>query len=421
MIGVTNGEHGRMWTRDFSLYFAGRTVALLGDGMLPVAVALAVRDAGHGDTGVGLVLASWMTPVVALILFGGVLADRFGARRMMIGADVVRVATQAVVAYALISGNAPLWLLVTMSAVAGGAAAMFQPGVASMVPLIATDVQRANGALRVADAGAQLLGPALSATLVVLTGPGTVYAINAATFAVSAVCLLALRLPPVARAARQGIASMRHDLREGWYEFRSRSWMWSVILIWVVFGILVFGPIIPLGSGLITEYLGENAYGWAMSAMGAGTVLGGLVAMRLRPDRPLAAGAAGLFGFALIPLSIAVQAPLPLLLAAHAAGGASWAFWSVMWATSVQTQVPGDVLNRVSAYEVAGSIMGIPIGQVLAGPVGGLVGPELVLGTSAAVGVAGCALLLSLRPIRELRRAAAPAALGAGEPVRAAA
>ncbi len=417
MIDVTIGNAGRMWTRDFRLYFAGRAVALLGDGMLPVAVALAVRDAGHGDSGVGLVLASWMTPAVALILFGGVFADRFGARRMMIGADVVRVATQAVVAYALISGNAPLWLLVAMSAVAGGAAAMFQPGVASMVPLIAADVQRANGVLRVADAGAQLLGPALSATLVVLTGPGTVYAINAATFAVSAACLLALRLPPVARAARQGIASMRHDLREGWHEFRSRSWMWSVILVWVAFGILVFGPIIPLGSGLITGYLGENAYGWAMSAMGAGTVLGGLVAMRVRPDRPLAAGAAALFGFALIPLSISVQAPLPLLLAAHAVGGASWAFWSVMWATSIQTQVPRDVLNRVSAYEVAGSIMGIPIGQVLAGPVGGLVGPELVLGTSAAVGVAGCALLLLLRPIRNLRRATSPPPLPTPTPV----
>ncbi|MEV4415845.1 MFS transporter [Catellatospora sp. NPDC049609] len=404
MIGMTKGHTGRMWTRDFGLYFAGRAVALLGDGMLPVAVALAVRDAGHGDTGVGLVLASWMAPVVALILFGGVFADRFGARRLMIGADAVRVVTQLVVAYALISGNAPLWLLMSMSAIAGGAAAMFQPGLASMVPLIATDVQRANGALRVADAGAQLLGPALSATLVVLTGPGTVYAINAATFAVSAVCLLALRLPPVTRVARRGVASMRHDLREGWHEFRSRSWMWSVILIWIVFGITVFGPIIPLGSGLIAGYLGESAYGWAMSAMGGGTVLGGLVAMRVRPSRPLAAGATGLFGFALIPLSISVPAPLPLLLVAHAIGGASWAFWSVMWATSIQTQVPRDVLNRVSAYEVAGSVSGVPIGQVLAGPIAVLIGADVVLGVSALVGVAGCVLLLALPPIRNLRR-----------------
>ncbi|WP_239087052.1 MFS transporter [Catellatospora methionotrophica] len=395
----------RMWTRDFSLYFVARGVALLGDGMLPVAVALAVRSAGHGDSGVGLVLASWMTPLVALILFGGVFADRFGARRLMIGADAVRVVTQSVVAVALITGNSPLWLLVTMSALAGAAAAMFQPGVASMVPRVATDVQRANGALRVADAGAQLLGPALSATLVVLTGPGTVYAINAATFAVSAVCLLALRLPPVVRAPRPDV-TIRRDLREGWHEFRARSWMWSVIGIWVVFGVTLFGPYIPLSSGVITGYLGESAYGWAMSAMGGGTVLGGLVAMRVRPDRPLAAGGVAMFGFALIPLSVSVHAPFWLLLAAHAVGGAAWAFWSVMWATSVQTQVPGPVLNRVSAYEVAGSVAGIPVGQVLAGPAAALVGADQVLGASALVGVVGCAVLLALRPVRRLRRAA---------------
>ncbi|MEU8006456.1 MFS transporter [Catellatospora sp. NPDC049111] len=395
-----------MWTRDFSLYFVARAVALFGDGMLPVAVALAVRSAGHGASGVGLVLASWMVPAIALILFGGVFADRFGARRLMIGADVVRMVTQSVVAVALITGNAPLGLLITMSALAGAATAMFQPGVAGMVPRVAADVQRANGALRVADAGAQLLGPALSATLVVLTGPGTVYAINAATFAVSALCLLALRLPPVVHAPRADV-TIRRDLREGWHEFRTRSWMWSVILIWVVFGVTLFGPNIPLSSGVITDYLGENAYGWAMSAMGGGTVLGGLVAMRVRPARPLAAGGLAMFGFALIPLSVSVHAPLGLLLAAHAVGGAAWAFWSVMWATSVQTQVPGNVLNRVSAYEIAGSIAGIPIGQVLAAPAAVLIGADQVLGVSALVGVLGCVVLLAVRPVRELRRATA--------------
>ncbi|MEU7820408.1 MFS transporter [Catellatospora sp. NPDC049133] len=395
-----------MWTREFSLYFIARAVALFGDGMLPVAVALAVRSAGHGASGVGLVLASWMVPAIALILFGGVFADRFGARRLMIGADVVRMVTQSVVAVALIGGDAPLWLLITMSALAGAATAMFQPGVAGMVPRVAADVQRANGALRVADAGAQLLGPALSATLVVLTGPGTVYAINAATFAVSALCLLALRLPPVVRTPRADV-TMRRELREGWHEFRTRSWMWSVILIWVVFGVTLFGPNIPLSSGVITEYLGENAYGWAMSAMGGGTVLGGLLAMRVRPARPLAAGGLAMFGFALIPLSVSVHAPLGLLLAAHAVGGAAWAFWSVMWATSVQTQVPGNVLSRVSAYEIAGSTAGIPIGQVLAAPAAVLIGADQVLGVSALVGVLGCVVLLAVRPVRELRRATA--------------
>ncbi|GHJ48129.1 MFS transporter [Catellatospora sp. TT07R-123] len=395
----------RLWTRDFVLYFVARAVALLGDGMLPVAVALAVRGAGHGASGVGLVLASWMVPFVGLILFGGVLADRAGARRLMVGADLVRVATQSVTAVALFTGHSPLWLLAGMSVLAGSAAAMFQPGVASMVPLLAADVQRANGVLRVADAGAQLLGPALSAVLVVATGAGTVYALNAATFAVSAVCLLALRLPAHPPAAAATTATLRRDLREGWTEFRSRSWMWSVILIWFGYGVVLFGPLIPIGSALITDRLGDAAYGWAMSAMGAGTVLGGLAAMRLKPVRPLAAGAVVLVGFVLVPLTTALDTPLPVLLAGHAVGGLSWAFWSVMWATSIQTHIPRDVLNRVSAYEVAGSVLGVPVGQVLAAPLAGLLGPGQLLLTGCAVGVTGCVLLLVVPPIRRLRRA----------------
>jgi MFS family permease len=392
----------RLWTRNFSLYFVARAVALLGDGMLPVAVALAVRGAGFGSTGVGLVLAAWMAPLVLLILFGGVFADRFTARRMMIGADLVRVLTQAVVAAALFSGRPQLWLLIAMSALAGAATAMFEPGVKSMVPRVAADAQRANATIRVADSVAQLAGPALSATLIAAVGAGMVYVVNASTFAVSAACLLALRLAPM--PAPEKTVSMLRNLREGWQEFRSRTWMWTTIVIFMARGLLVFAPIYPLGSGLVTDRLGEQAYGWVLSALGAGTIVGGLIAMRYRPVRPLAAGSVALFGFALIPLSYAVHASLAGLLAGHVLGGAAWAFWSVVWSTSVQTQVPPEVLNRVIAYEVAGSVGCIPIGQALAGPVAGLVGAETVLGFGAAVGLACCLAQLAVPAIRNLRR-----------------
>ncbi|GIG64929.1 MFS transporter [Phytomonospora endophytica] len=392
-----------LWTRNFSLYFTARSVALLGDGMLPVAVALAVGGAGFGPTGVGLVLAAFMVPFALLILFGGVFADRFTARRMMIGADLVRVATQSVVAVALFAGEPSLWLLVAMSAIAGAAAAMFQPGVNGMVRRVAADPQRANGTLRVADAIAQLAGPALSAILVAAINAGVVYAVNAATFAVSAVCLLALRLgaEPVVEKG----TSMLRKLREGWFEFSSRTWMWGVIAIFSSMAMLTFAPLYPLGSALVTERLGPTAYGWVMSAMGAGTILGGLIAIRLKPVRMLRAGAVALIGFALMPLGYAVHAPFAGLIALHVLGGASWAFWSVMWSTSVQTQVAPEVLNRVTAYEVAGSVGSIPIGQALAGPMAALVGAEVVMGFGSAVGLACCLALLAVPAIRGLRRA----------------
>lgn len=175
--------------------------------------------------------------------------------------------------------------------------------------------------------------------------------------------------------------------------------MWSVILVWVFWGVLVVGPYVPLSS----QVIGAD-YGWVMAALGLGTVLGGLVAIRLRPRRPLAAGALALSGYVAVPLTVALGLPLPLLMGGHLLGGCAWAFWSVMWSTSVQTQVAPDVLNRVNAYQVAGSVAGMAVGQALAGPVSALVEPRTFMLGSSLVAVGVVAALLLIRPIRRLGR-----------------
>ncbi|MFD3778817.1 MFS transporter [Streptomyces sp. NPDC058612] len=403
-----------LWDRRFTLYFTARAVSLVGDAMMPVAAALAVGPL-YGISGVGTVLGVWTGTFVLLVLFGGVFADRFGARRMMVGADLVRVLSQGVLAAAFFAGPPPFWLLVTMAALAGAAVAMFLPGVNGMVPLVAREPQRANATLKVADALAHLIGPALAGLLITLTNAGTVYAIDAGTFLLSALCLGLIRLAPAGRPtgapagadspAHSG-SSLRRDLRQGWQEFRARTWMWAVILIWMGYGVLFYGPLVPLSSALIGARLGPDAYGLAVSFLGVGTVLGGLLALRLRPARPLAAGAVAMVLCTVLPLCVALGAGLPLLLAGHALGGGALAFWSVMWATSVQTHTPPAVLNRVTAYEQAGSVSGIALGQMLAGPATALASPERLLMVSAAAGLAGCVALLATPAIRTLRRAA---------------
>ncbi|WP_328794324.1 MFS transporter [Herbidospora solisilvae] len=388
----------RLWSRDFSLYFVGRAVALMGDAMLPVAVTLGVLGI-YGPVGVGVVLAAWMAAFGGLVLFGGVLADWFTARRMMIFADVLRIATQLTIAVAFFAGQPPLWLLITMSFLSGLGAALFQPGVNSMIPQIAADPQRANATLRVADAVARLVGPGIAGAIVLFGGPGVVYAINAGTFLVSALCLLAMRV----RLTKTEATSLISDLREGWAEFRSRTWMWSVILVWAVYGIVLFGPMWPVGAQVISETNGDAAYVMAITGEGLGSIVGGLVAMRYRPVRPLFSGAVAMIAFMAMPLVVALAAPIPVIVTGYTLAGAAWAFWSVMWATSVQTQVPGEVLNRVTAYEVAGSVLSIPIGQSLGPIVGEAVGAQTVIWAGFFAGLAGIGVLLSIRPVRNLR------------------
>ncbi|GAB3976936.1 MFS transporter [Plantactinospora veratri] len=356
-------------------------------------------------------LAAWMIPFLGCILFGGVLADRFSARPLMVGADLTRMLAQAVVAAAFFLGTPPLWLLLLCWAVSGAAAAMFQPGVNSMVPIVASDVQRANSTIKVANSLAEMLGPATAGLLFGFLGAGPVFTVAVGAFAVSAACLAGLRLGrlPVAGTGR----SMLRDLADGWREFRSRTWMWNVILIWAVYGILLFGPLIPLGAVLISQRLGAPAYGWVQSAVAVGTILGGLGALRVKPHRPLAAGAVMMFGYGLLPLAIALHAPLTVLMAAATVNGLAWAFWSIMWQTSVQTHIPPQLLNRVTSYEVLGSNGSLPIGQGLSGPAAGLVGAERVLATSVAVGVLGCVALLLAPAVRGLRRVSGPPAAGA--------
>jgi MFS family permease len=388
-----------LWSRNFVCYFVARTVSVFGDAMFTVASALAIGGI-YGSTGVGVTLAAWMIPFLCCILFGGVLADRFSARPLMIGADLIRLLAQGTVAAAFFLGTPSLWLLVVCAAVSGAAAAMFQPGVNGMVPLVATDPHRANAVIKVAYSFAQLLGPAAAGLLFGLFGAAPVYAVDAATFAVSAAGLALLRLSPVPVAA----STMLRDLGVGWNEFRSRTWMWSVILVWTVFGIVLFGPLVPLGSVLLSGRLGAPAYGWIQSAIGAGTIVGGLIALRVRPARPLAAGAVAMFGYAVLPLAIALRGSLPVLLGAAAVNGLAWAFWGVMWQTTVQTQVSPQVLNRVTSYEVFGSNGSLPIGQSLSGVMMRFVGGERMLGISAGISVLGCAILLGIPAVRNLRQ-----------------
>ena len=390
----------RLWTRNFILYFTARIMSVLGDTMVPVAMAVAMLALGYGVTGIGFALGAWMGAFAFFVVFGGVFADRFHPRPQMVGADAARAAIQLSLAGYLALGHPPLWFIIGGSALAGIATAMFQPGVSSLVPQVSTDVQKANGLLRVSQGLATMAGPALAGLLVASSSAATVFVVDAATFVVSGACLVALRLP---RFEPDRTASTLQNLRTGWDDFRSRSWLWAVILIWWVLGVFVWGPITPVGAVSIIAAHGKAAFGYAESAFGLGSVLGALIAIRVRTSRPLLAGGLAMFLFPLMPLAAALVPALPLLTLGYAVSGIGWAFWGVHWATTVQTQIPADRLNRVTAYEVAGSVLAVPLGQAVSGPASNLVGVKQLLLLATVMSV-GCAVaLVVVSPIRRLR------------------
>jgi len=395
-----------MWTTGFRLYFTARSVAMLGDTMLPVALSAGLLSYGYSAGDIGLVMAASTACFAGLVVFGGVFADRFDARTLMIGADLARVCTQSLAAALFLTHRVRLWEMVLIAVVNGTCAAMFQPGVASTLVRVVSDVQGANAVTRTAESVAGLAGPALAGALVGLTSPGAVFAAHAGTYAVSALCLFALRpAAPAPRGGRAGRGGFGTELAEGWREFRARTWMWSVIVVWMLYMVCMTGPFTPLSAGRIIPAHGAGAYGLVNSALGGGTAVGALLAIRLRAARPLRAGSVALLCAPLMPASVGLDLPVPAICACVFVAGGGWAYWGVNWATSVQTQVPADILNRIHAYEVAGSVAMLPVGQALAGPAAAAFGAARVLEVGAVAGLVVAVTLLCIPAVRDLRRA----------------
>ncbi|MEU3211489.1 MFS transporter [Nocardiopsis alba] len=397
----------RVWSRNFTLFFAARAVAKTGDGMLPVALAAGLLAHGMGASGVGLAMATFTVFFVGFVIFGGVFSDRWGARWMMVAADLVRVVTQGTAAVLFLTGHVVLWQICLIGAVNGIAAGAFQPGVASVVPRVVRDVQGANGAIRTAEALAMLIGPAVAGVLVATVSAAGVFAVHAGTYAVGALLLGLIRLREPARRRGEGPGYLA-DLVEGWHEFRSRTWMWSVILLWMVLMVTLWGPQIPLTSSEIILGHGAQVYGLVSAALGGGTALGGVLAMRIRPRHPLRAGTIGLFGAGVYSVTVGLGLGAPWLALGAVVSGAAMGFWGVMWMTSVQTQVPGPVLGRIHAYEVAGSVAMLPVGQALAGPVAAVLGTRTVLLAGGVATLLVGTALLALRPARDLTAVSPP-------------
>jgi len=251
--------------RDFRLLFLGQGVSVFGDRMVVVALAFAVIHLGGSESEVGLVLAAGWAPLVLTVLAGGVIADRTSRRAVMVTADLARILSQGTMAVLVITGAADVWMLAALAGVTGAATGLFNPASTGLLPEVVPDeeLQPANALRSAAQSGSEILGPALAGVLVATVGAGSAIAVDAATFAISAVCLALLRPPAREQAAR---GSFLADLREGWVAFRSRRWVWTVVACTAVVN-MAWGAWSALGPTVA-----ERDLGGAWRVVGGGEV-----------------------------------------------------------------------------------------------------------------------------------------------------
>ncbi len=376
--------------------FWGQTISLVGDGIGPIAIAFAVLDLTGSASDLGIVLAARGIVIAALVLAGGVFADRVSPRLAMLRADFTRMLVMAAVAALLISGAAEIWQLAILYAVEGAASAFFNPAANAIVPQVVgpAELQPANGLLILSKSSGKVAGPVLAGLLLAVATPGWAIAVDAASFAVSAAFLWRLETP---RRIAAGAPDFLSELRHGWSEFFSRRWLVTIVLSASIANAVFFPAFQVLGPVVANDHLGgSGSYALIATALGAGAVIGGLVSIGLRPRRPLLVGEGLLCLF--LPIALfAGPAPILLIAAGALVAGASTSVAEVLWQTASAQHVPAAALARVSAYDWFGSLALEPLGLALIGPIAAGVGTTTTLWVAAGI-LALCQLAVVATP-----------------------
>ncbi|WP_423918356.1 MFS transporter [Frigoribacterium sp. 2-23] len=398
---------GPLTSAPFRWLLAARTSSILGNAVAPIALAFAVLDLTGSAADLGLVVAARSLANVAVLLFGGVLADRMRRDVVLVGTSLAAAATQGIVAGLVLSGQATVPTLVVLSVLNGGVAALSLPAAAALVPqtVPATQLRPANALLRLSLNASGIVGAAGGAGLVAAVGPGWGLAVDAAGFAVAGGLYALVRLPRSSAAGLEGAtraSSVWRDLGEGWQEFSSRRWLWVVVAQFAVLNAAFVGATTVLGPVVADGSFGRAVWGLVVAAQTVGLAAGAVVALRWRPRRALAVGVA-LMAVTAVPVAALGLAPLvPVLIAAFFAGGVALEIFAISWDQSVQTHVPADRLARVYSFDMVGSFVAIPVGEVVVGPVAEAVGVAPTLLGCAVLIVLATAAALTVPEVRRL-------------------
>jgi MFS family permease len=383
--------------------WVGRTVSLVGDGIAPVALAFAILDLTGSATDLGIVLALHSLVLIALVLVGGVIADRISPRRAMLGADLTRTVSMGLIAALLLAGVAQIWELALLYAVDGAATAFFNPASNAIAPQLVppSRLQEANALLSFSRWLGKVAGPALAGILLALGSPGSALGIDAATFAVSAACVWGLRAPGVRPEGES--EDFLAELRDGWREFSSRSWQVAIIVS-LFFSNLIFpGAFLVLGPTVARESLGgSSAWALIVAVWGVGGLLGGFVALNIRPRRPLLVSETFVLLFALPIFLLAIPAQTAVIALGALVGGAVLSLAEILYETTQAQQIPPETLSRVIAYDWLGSLALEPVGLALIGPVAAGLGVSTTLWLSAVVLTLLQAAVLMVPSVRRL-------------------
>ncbi len=393
---------GRFVPARLRLVVAAYGVSLTGSSTLPVALTFTVLERRWPTSDIGLIMVATSLPLVLTLPVAGVVGDRVRRGALMVGADGARFVSQGALGLLLLWAQPPFALVFVLVGVVGVGDALFNPSLSALVSAIARgEEQRANALLGVTASVATLAGPALGGLLVAVGRPPAAILLDAGSYAISAMLLtFAIRGIDLPLRAHQG-ENLLVELRRGWKVFIGETWLWSTGLQFALCNMLAFSPFVVLGAIVAKTRLGgARPWGIILACSGIGAFLGGLIALRMKPSRPLLVASLASFLFAAPIVAMAAGGGVVVIAAGNVASGMGLAVAVALWATATQTRVSPEYLARVSAFDWLGSEALRPVGYALAVPLLHLLGLGEALWVGAATIVATGLAVLTVPAVR---------------------
>ncbi|HEX4834250.1 MAG TPA: MFS transporter [Trebonia sp.] len=400
---------------DFRCLLGDRLLATSSIGFSTVGVSFAVLNATGSPTDLSYVLAAQIAPTLVFALVGGVLADRISPQVVLVFASLAMMAGEGGFGILALSTRPPLWSMIALEALTGTGSAMIYPASQGLLPRVVPPalLQEASSLSRMGMNTGQMAGAAVSGLVVAAVGPGWSLVASGLCVGGSVPLLLGIKglasasgAGPAALGAADAGAGLLRELREGWTEFRSHTWLWVTVLQYCLVmmawnaGFQVLGPVVArLHLG------GAPAWGAIAAAEGIGLIAGGVLSLRYTPPRPMLLVAGTGFVFALSPLALGLVAPLAVTCVVSFVIGVMTEVMMVQWTVAMATRIRPGMIGRVASYDAIGSMAAMPAGALVAGPLSAAIGVPSTEYAAAALMAVASAFALLPRDIRTIRSA----------------
>ena len=387
----------------FSMLVTARLISNVGNGLSPIALAYGVLSLPGADgSDLSIVMGARYLPLIIFMLFGGVFADRFQRNRIVGGSDIIGSALVAVSAISLIAGFSSILLLAIMGALFGFLNALWWPAMSGVLPEILPKekLQEGNAIIGLMSNIGVVFGTLLGGVIVTLTSPGWALLIDGATFFIAGLIVWNLKLDAKSRIESPGILD---DLRVGWREFISRSWLVTMVITFAFINMAFDSMITILGPLNFSDpETGPRNWSYNLAGLTIGMMIGGIIVLKFKFKHPLfvsmiLVAISGVWDFALaFDLSLAIS------IAAGIFSGIAVEIFLVTWSTSMQTHIPEESFSRVNAYDSLGSYGFAPLGIIIAGPLAEAFSVNSILFATGSITLLASVVALSIKSVRTL-------------------